>query len=345
MKSGFLRSRENVKEYLDWLGKKRKNKSMECWYTLGPEELEKNYGGGLWAGKRSIFKKKGIAFEVLKYAYPDYGWLPWRFKNIPSGWFDSEENQKFWLKWYETENNFTSIEQWYDAKNEWFDDNGATTFLKRKFDDSAQKLLLHHYPSLLAWKFTSGVPNRFWDSDENKRKFFDWLGEEIGVINNLDDWYGIDRRALIANGAGNLATNYGSLFDILSKAYKGHDWDDLRFSTNKTQVLMTRILRSEYGEVIHEWKQDWLKSSKDYPLLVDAYIVKHKLAVEFQGPQHGTVIPDRGGERGLSETQRRDLEKKNLLNEKKVELLYVPYSWDRTKASLLKLVEDKISNR
>ena len=346
MKSGYLRSKENVKEYLDWLGKERKNESMECWYTLGPKELENNHGGSLWVGKGAIFKKKGIAWKVLEYAYPKCDWLPWKFKNIPDGYFYVEENQKKWLKWFESEKPITHLDQWYKAKSEWFDKNGADTFLKRAFDDSPQKLLMHHYPSLLAWKFDSGVPEGYWDSDENKRKFFDWLGGEIGVINHLDDWYGVDRRALSANGAGNLVTKYGSLFDILSKAYKKHDWDDLRFSPHKTQVLMTRILRSEYGEVIHEWKQDWLKSPKTgYPLKVDAYIVKHRLAVEFQGEQHGTIISDRGGELGLNETQRRDLEKKELLKKKNVDLLYVPYTWNRTKATLLKLVEGKISNR
>ena len=343
MKPGFLRSKGNIREYLDWLGEKRNNKSIECWYSLSHKELEDNHGGSLWGSRDSLFKKSGVCLKVLEYAYPEVDWLAWKFPNVPNGWFDAEENQKKWLAWFEKEKPITSVEQWYEATNAWFDHNGADTFLKR-FNDSQQKLLMHHYPCLKPWLFNSGVPSNHWDDDENKREYLDWLGEKIGVINDLDDWYGVDQKALTKNGGGHLVTGHGPLYNIFSKAYKDHDWDDLRFSPHKAQVLMTRILRKEYGEVRHEWTADWLISSKNYSLKVDAYIEVFDLAIEYQGKQHGVVIAERGGKEGLDATQKRDILKKDLLEKNHVPLLYVPHTWDRTKDSLIALVEKKINS-
>ena len=340
MPNGFLRNRENILRYMDWLGTHRGNRTMEDWYSLSIRELETNYGGGLYAGRDSLFQKRAIAINLLEYTYPEYEWLPWRFPDVPNGFFDSEENQERWLRWYERENNFQSPEDWYEARSEWFDENGADSFLKRRFDDSPQKLLLHHFPELIPWLFRSGVPRRFWDSDSNKRSYMDWLGERIGVINRLDDWYGVDRKALVYNHGSQLAAEYGSLYEILSAAYPEHDWDDLGFCQHKAQVLMTRILRNNYGEVIHEWSPEWLTSRETgYQYRVDAFIVSLNLPVEFQGEQHGVSVEDRGGEKGLKDTQRRDLDKRNLCEARGYNVLYIDHTWNRTEESLLEMVE------
>src|SRR5689334_5049982 len=38
-------------------------------------------------------------FEALKTVYPEYKWLPWKFAQVPRGYWQSKENIKNYLDW------------------------------------------------------------------------------------------------------------------------------------------------------------------------------------------------------------------------------------------------------
>ena len=58
-------------------------------------------------------------------------------------------------------------------------------------NESIYSLLSTLYPEYdwLPWKFAK-TPKNYWDSDKNKRKFFDWAGKQLGV-KNVEDWNNI----------------------------------------------------------------------------------------------------------------------------------------------------------
>jgi len=47
------------------------------------------------------------------------------------------------------------------------------------------------YPDFdwIIWKFNH-VPNGFWKEKRNHRKFFDWVGKQLG-FKSFEDWYNI----------------------------------------------------------------------------------------------------------------------------------------------------------
>ena len=87
--------------------------------------------------------------------------------------------------------------------------HGGRALLDKMFDGSVVKVLCHVYPEhkWLAWKFIQHVPFGFWDSKENQKAYFHWLGEEVG-IQQKEDWYRVSQSQIINLGGSRLLTKY-----------------------------------------------------------------------------------------------------------------------------------------
>jgi hypothetical protein len=48
------------------------------------------------------------------------------------------------------------------------------------------------------WRFQM-APLRFWSSTENVKRFFDFVGQECGVV-RMEDWYQVNRKRVIELG-------------------------------------------------------------------------------------------------------------------------------------------------
>lgn len=64
----------------------------------------------------------------------------------------------------------------------------------RKYS-SLYKLLVVAYPNYdwLPWKFDKSPT--FWIDPENQRKFIEWAGKQLGVV-NMSDWYNITNQVI-----------------------------------------------------------------------------------------------------------------------------------------------------
>lgn len=73
------------------------------------------------------------------------------------------------------------------------------------------------------WLF-SQVPVGFWNSIQNHKDYFEWLGYELG-IHQLDDWYKVRYGDYIAHHGGGMLLCYkNSPFKALQTIYPEHDW-------------------------------------------------------------------------------------------------------------------------
>jgi hypothetical protein len=79
---------------------------------------------------------------------------------------------------------------------------GVCTTILRKYNSSLIKALLNIYPDYPwhPWKFESPAPKGFWTDIQNQKKYFDWLGEQLGV-KTMDDWYNVKYSSIVATGA------------------------------------------------------------------------------------------------------------------------------------------------
>jgi hypothetical protein len=69
----------------------------------GSSLLQGNYGGSLHL--------------LLSNVYPDYEWLPWKFSQVPKGYWADLTNQRKFLDWvavqFNITNNHENREGWY----------------------------------------------------------------------------------------------------------------------------------------------------------------------------------------------------------------------------------------
>ena len=56
---------------------------------------------------------KRSTFLLLSTIYPDYKWLPWKFSQLPSSYWDDVACQKQFLDWASKELNILEMNDWY----------------------------------------------------------------------------------------------------------------------------------------------------------------------------------------------------------------------------------------
>jgi len=66
---------------------------------------------------------------LLRIAYPEHKWLPWKFAHKPVSFWRSLDNQREYLDWLGKELKFTRMEDWYKITGKDFARNGGKRFL------------------------------------------------------------------------------------------------------------------------------------------------------------------------------------------------------------------------
>ena len=51
--------------------------------------------------------------NLIKSAYPNYNWLPWKFKYIPQDFWNDKNNTNEYVDWLSKKLNIKSMEDWY----------------------------------------------------------------------------------------------------------------------------------------------------------------------------------------------------------------------------------------
>lgn len=101
---------------------------------------------------------------------------------------------------------------------------------------------------------------------------------------------------------------------------------------SESEMLCCEILEDIVQEEVHSnIKPKWLKNPKTgYPLELDCYYEKLKIAIEYQGPHHYKLVKKfhKNGLESLKEVKEKDRIKKELCKQQGVRLICVPYIVD-----------------
>ena len=89
---------------------------------------------------------------------------------------------------------------------------------------------------------------------------------------------------------------------------------------SKLELIIQKLLKSNYIEYDQEKTFDWLKN--DSYMFLDFYLPEYNIGIECQGIQHFNPIEYFGGNDAFESTRDRDILKQKLCKEHNIEILY-----------------------
>ncbi len=189
---GFWKKKTNRIEYLKWLQRKLGFRKPEEWYKVRTEDFNIHGGHHLL----SDHYKKDVC-RALKELFPSHKWLPWKFHQVPIGFWDSPKNARRFLAWMGRQMNVTRRIDWYSVKKSAFQEHGGNAFLRRF--GSLRLGLSFAYPNYdwHPWMFRK-TPSGVWNSRKNRVMYYRWLAKRLSFKNSAD-WESLTTSQLVAN--------------------------------------------------------------------------------------------------------------------------------------------------
>jgi hypothetical protein len=215
----FWRNFQNHVEFFQWIGDKLNIDRMDDWYSLTLEDISKY--GGFWLMRNHY---DGFIYNALILIYPEYNFLPWKFKVLPNNFWSDESNRYRFMEhlarslnkehqdYQEDELNISEEkeeEKWSKLTLEDFNKNGGRSMVDHYYFNSPLQCLMSLYPLIhwKPWKFQS-VPRNYWDNPKHSRDYADWLADILN-IHAVEDWYGIKLEDFrINHGTGMMISCY-----------------------------------------------------------------------------------------------------------------------------------------
>jgi hypothetical protein len=154
-----------------------------------------------------------------------------------------------------------SIYEWYKLKN---NDILNGSGLLAYYGDSMINMLYQVYADTEwhTWKFLN-VPRSFWMSMSNRRKYFDWLYDEL-EFDDANKWYDLTLQEVLNKGGGGLLDTYysNSLSLAIMDIYPEREWHPWKFEhvfklfwehKNNREEYLLYISRKLYIDTPEDW--------------------------------------------------------------------------------------------
>ncbi len=256
----YWQSANNRRKYAIWLGKELGYEKMEDWYNF-------NRSDATTSGRRGhgIFNYyNGSPIQFVIDIFPEYEWLEWKFNFVPQGYWKNINNLKKYAIWLGKELGYNKREDWYkltlkDIRA------GCGCGAEKRFKSSTALFVMKVFPEFnwLEWKFKR-VPLGFWNDKDNRKKYFIWLGKELGY-EKMEDWYNL----LIAHfqenrGYGMLewydggrrfgARKRRNIYEIAMEVFPDFKWEKSKFIRNisRGQIQWLKLLMIETPDIRHK---------------------------------------------------------------------------------------------
>ena len=324
--NGFWDSRAGFVQYMDWLGEHMGYTTAEDWYQIQGSDFE--YGG---SGMLAHYYEGSPSKAVMDYL-PGYDWKEWLFTKASSGFWKDRGNRSKYLDWLGRNLGFKEEADWYALrKTDIVDNHGAGII---PITGTILGLLEDYFPQYdwLPW-LMKPAPNSYWKERPNRLRYIRWLESELD-ISEKDEWYSVDKRAIMQNHGNGILSYWGSSKTrMLEDVYPEHDWDYGRLKkVGKNQQRLTEIVQSLFPDdlVLIEFKHEEMRFSySNRKMELDIFIPERKIAFEYQGEQHFEESWMDSREDSLQRQESRDEEKRIACEELGIALIEIPFTWDR----------------
>jgi hypothetical protein len=328
----FWKSQNNRRRYMDWLGNKLGYQKPDDWYHVTQDDFHSNHG-------YPIFGHVGkTLLSVLEEYLPNFEWKPWLMEPAPFNFWKDMINQRVYMDWLSEKLAIVHLDNWYKYTNQIFYDYHGGGLLNY-YNNSSTKLIISIYSdhNWKEWLFVN-APMRFWDSKENRHRYLDWLGKQLG-FKEPNDWYNITRRDFARKSGGGLLWNQRcSHIDAVMEHFPDIEWDKNRFKKiGKNERRLLSIVQTIFPdmETISQHRDDTLRfSHTNHKMELDIWVPELNLAFEYQGEQHYQEfwrgVKQTSGRQNLESQRLRDEEKRQACKENQIALIEIPYTWDKT---------------
>ena len=221
---------ENILKWIKWFEEKSSIKNKEDWYRITGDIINREGGSGFFSTKAENPLKESI-YALLKFIYPEYKWIPWKFVQSPQGFWKQRENRLAWIEEFRKENNIHTLENFYTLQLSDFE-----TFPGRctnYYGDSIILMLKDLYTDYewLEWRFKGQVMKHFWTNKcgepiyDNIKRWFDKEFVEIVGLKTNEDMYALTQPKIHSHyGSGILNVFQGSPIKLLQFLYPKYDW-------------------------------------------------------------------------------------------------------------------------
>jgi hypothetical protein len=157
-------------------------------------------------------------FAVVRDYLPHYPWLEWRFPQVPQGFWDQRANRRRYLDWLGQQLGVKQPEDWYQLSTQQLCHWYGRSVLK-KFKDSRVAIFKEYLPEgdWQEWLFRKS-PNGFWQQRANRRRYLDWLGQQLG-FRRPEDWKRLRVADVLHHRGKGLLKHFQSRIAPLVKEY------------------------------------------------------------------------------------------------------------------------------
>jgi hypothetical protein len=157
-------------------------------------------------------------------------WNPWEFKDnehkLSKFWRDLE-NQRRYFAWLGSVLGVRDLEGWYSVKLQDFYAHGGTQLMWSIYNKSPRQAVTTLFPEhdWKPWRFTR-VPHGYWDLEQHRREFLEWLAQKLGFSRDLSGWYTVDRGVVEEHGGRAMLAMYykDSVAECVISLYPEHTW-------------------------------------------------------------------------------------------------------------------------
>jgi len=239
------------------------------------------------------------------------------------------------------------MEDWYNITKSQILENGGGS-LSTYYGSSPSKLIMNVFSDMFDWKkeeFRSRKTLEYWTNKENLKNYLLYLKSYANVKDNLD-WRRISKLAIKNAGGRGVLTRYGRLSKALIAADMQVDGDDCATTQSKPEQKLKKILEEiisgkENITMLIRYRHPQMKHSlSGIHMELDFWIPEWKLAFEYQGEHHYYQLHNNISE-PIENQKVRDSEKKKACEELGIDLVIIPYWWNKTKEDLLALISEK----
>ena len=222
---------ENIKKWVLWFEQTHNITEKDDWYNVTGTQINKSGGSGFFTTKAENGLKESV-YELLKFVYPEYEWIPWKFVQAPQGYWNKKENRLKWCEDFRKHKNIQELDEFYKYKlSDWEEFPGRCIAY---YGDSLIAMLKELYPehTWYEWRFTGQVTKHYWTdrlgkpNTENIRLWF-----TIEIVNKYnwkpyEDLYNLTQHIIRENYGGGLLAHVinGSPMKLLELLYPDHEW-------------------------------------------------------------------------------------------------------------------------
>lgn len=270
---------KNVKEYIEWLYNILEYKSLEDWYSVKQDDFRNNNGMGLQS------KYNCILINILKDAYSDYEWLPWKFDKTNKFWGNIDNQRKF-VKYVEEKENINKPEDWYTHTGTTIIKHDGVSLLNRCSFISLISIIYPNY-EFITYKFKQS-PHGYWNDSNNRKNYLKDLFNHKGFT-EITDWYSITYQDFLDFYGSGLIDKYGSCYKKILMENIEYEWDEKEFTkggySKKACNFLDRLSKAISMQISHKLNTGEHKiDHSNYS--ADGYIADYngkRIIIEYNG--------------------------------------------------------------